>query len=76
MITKKSPNKSVDAGQAPERVFCKANRLAERYGIHSKTIFRWADAGLIHRRKINARVCLFDQAEVERFIDSCRVSST
>jgi hypothetical protein len=37
-----------------------------------RTIFRWADQGMITRHKINARV-LFDDAEVVAFIESARV---
>jgi predicted site-specific integrase-resolvase len=53
--------------------FSKARPLAARLGIHAKTIFRWADAGFIHRHKINDRVVLFDESEVASFIESARV---
>jgi hypothetical protein len=51
----------------------KAKSLATRPGICSRTIFRWADKGMITRHKINARVVLFDEAEVTAFIESARV---
>jgi hypothetical protein len=44
--------------------FSKAKSIAGRLGICPRTIFRWADAGMITRHKINARVVLFDDAEV------------
>ncbi len=56
------------------RKFSKARPLAARLGVHSKTIFRWADAGLIHRYKINERVVLFDESEVAAFIESARLA--
>ena len=54
--------------------FSKARPLASRIGVSAKTIFRWADAGLISRRKINARVVLFDVSEVVNFVEGCRVA--
>lgn len=56
------------------RKFSKARSIAERLGICPRTIFRWADAGKIARHKINARVVLFDEAEVAAFIEAARVS--
>ena len=56
------------------RKFTKAKALAARVGLHPKTLMRWADAGLIHRFKVNERVVLFDEAEVVAFIESARVS--
>ena len=55
------------------RRFSKAKSIAGRLGICPRTLFRWADAGKITRHKINARVVLFDDAEVVAFIDSARV---
>lgn len=76
MTTTKSPKKKTDAAPISEaRVFCKAGILAKRYGIHPKTIFRWADKKYIHRHKLNSRVCLFSQNEVENFILGCRVDN-
>ena len=56
--------------------FSKAKVLAARIGIHPKTLFRWADAGLIHRHKVNDRVVLFDEDEIFEFIASSRVGGT
>lgn len=58
----------------PVRTFTKARPLAARVGVHPKTLMRWADAGLIHRHKINSRVVLFDEREVLSFIVSARVA--
>jgi hypothetical protein len=58
------------------RQFNKAKPIAARLGICTRTLFRWADAGLIARHKINARVVLFDEAEIAAFIASARVANT
>jgi predicted site-specific integrase-resolvase len=55
------------------RRFSKAKPLAARLGICTRTLFRWADAGLIARHKINSRVVLFDEGEVAALIDSARI---
>ena len=55
------------------RSFSKAKVLAQRLGVCPRTIFRWADDGMISRHKINARVVLFDEQEVAAFLDSSRV---
>ena len=55
------------------RRFAKAKPIAARLGICTRTLFRWADAGLIARYKINARIALFDEAEVAALIDSSRI---
>ncbi|MDB6093158.1 MAG: hypothetical protein JWM32_720 [Verrucomicrobia bacterium] len=55
------------------RKFSKARSIADRLGICPRTIFRWADAGKITRHKINARVVLFDEADVVAFIEAARV---
>lgn len=55
------------------RRFSKAKSVADRLGICPQTVFRWADAGKITRHKINARVVLFDEAEVAALIDSARL---
>jgi hypothetical protein len=57
------------------RKFSKARSLAERLGICPRTIFRWADAGKITRHKINARVVLFDESEINALIDSARTTT-
>jgi len=55
------------------RRFVKAKPLALRLGICPRTIFRWADQGMITRHKLNARVVLFDEAEVIALLESARV---
>ena len=66
------PTASPPAGAtaAADRKFSKARPLATRFGLHKKTLFRWADAGKIHRFKVNERVVLFDEAEVLAFVES------
>jgi hypothetical protein len=63
------------AASAPDaiRKFSKARIIACRLGLCSRTILRWLDAGKITRHKINARVVLFDEAEVSALIDSTRI---
>ena len=56
------------------RKFSKAKTIAEHLGVCPRTIFRWADEGKIARHKINARVVLFDEADVAGFIESSRIS--
>ena len=56
------------------RRFSKARPLAARLGLNARTIFRRADAGLIHRHKVNDRIVLFDEAEVMAFIEKARVA--
>ena len=69
---------SIDASGAHSgglagRKFSKAKSVAERLGICSRTVLRWADSGKITRYKINARTVLFDEAEVAMLIDSARM---
>jgi len=66
--------------QVPEtnlagRRFSKPRCIATSLGICPRTLFRWANAGKITRHKINARVVLFDEAEVVAFIDASRVGN-
>jgi len=55
--------------------YSKAKPLAAKIGVCAKSLFRWADAGVISRFKVNARVVLFDEAEVLHYIQSSRVRS-
>jgi len=55
------------------RTFSKAKPIAARLGICPRTLFRWANDGKVARHKINARVVLFDEAEILTFIESTRV---
>ena len=72
--TKLSIGRDAEFNGIGGRRFSKAKSIAGRLGICPRTLFRWADAGMITRHKINARVVLFDDAEVVAFIDSARVS--
>ena len=69
----KSQNSESDS-DLTVRKFSKAKSIAIRLGLCSRTIFRWADSGKIARHKINARVVLFDEAEIAKLIDSARVT--
>lgn len=73
MNTKLSDQLVVANGGIASRKFCKARAIADRLGLCPRTIFRWANDGKIARHKINARVVLFDEAEVMAFIESARV---
>jgi predicted DNA-binding transcriptional regulator AlpA len=71
----KAPN--IAFGTAPTagtaRRFSKAKAVAESLGVCPRTIFRWANEGRLARHKINARVVLFDEAEVLAMIEASRV---
>ena len=71
--TKSQSDQNGHSASATIRRFCKAKALAAKLGICSRTVFRWANDGKIARHKINARVVLFDEAEVVAFIESARV---
>jgi predicted DNA-binding transcriptional regulator AlpA len=73
MNTKLSNQSVAVSGGIASRKFCKARTIADRLGLCPKTIFRWANNGKIARHKINARVVLFDEAEVIAFVESARV---
>lgn len=57
------------------RRFSKAKTVASRLGVCRRTIFRWANAGMLTRHKINDRVVLFDEAEVLALVEGARVVS-
>ena len=69
-----STNPVTNAPADSPRRFSKARPLAARLGLNARTIFRWADAGLIHRHKVNDRIVLFDESEVMAFIEKARVA--
>ncbi len=69
----KSDSNSTPAIERP-RQFSKARPLAQRVGTHPRTLFRWADAGKIHRHKVSARLVVFDVEEVMAFIEAARVA--
>jgi hypothetical protein len=76
MNSKSRSNNNAPAAGGAMRRFSKAKSIAERLGVCPRTIFRWADGGMLARHKINARVVLFDEAEVISLIESARVQST
>lgn len=71
----KSQHEGSAAGQtATLRQFNKAEVVAKRLGVCRRTIFRWANQGKLTRYKVNARVVLFDEAEVMALIEDARVA--
>jgi hypothetical protein len=70
--TRANPSRPPQADAPSLRRFSKAKTLSSRLGICPRTIFRWADQGMITRHKVNARVVLFDDAEVDAFLQSTR----
>lgn len=58
----------------PAPQFAKAKKVAERVGVCSKTIHRWAAAGHFTARKVTPRVVVYDLEEVLRFVESGRVA--
>lgn len=71
----KSNGKSESGEVATPRRFSKARQLSVRLGVCPKTIHRWGKAGVIHPRKVGARTVLYDELEVEAFIESTRVGA-
>lgn len=71
--TKTNSRQSVLTSTATLSTFNKAKVIAQKLGVCPRTIFRWADDGKITRHKINARVVLFDEAEIVSLIESARV---
>lgn len=53
--------------------FSKAKTIAQKLGVCPRTVFRWADRGMLARHKINERVVLFDEGEVLALIRSTRL---
>lgn len=75
MPTSMKPKQSPDSATEQKittslRKFSKARPLAKQVGIHPRTLFRWAEAGRLHRYKLNARIIVFDEAEVAALIAS------
>lgn len=68
----RSASASTEAATAPARKFSKARPLARQVGLHPKTLFRLADAGKISAYRVNARLVLFDEAEVVALIEAGR----
>lgn len=73
--TKSNSRQTVPTAAAPIRTFNKAKVVAQRLGVCRRTIFRWANAGMLTRHKINDRVVLFDESEVLALVESARVVS-
>ena len=74
MITNKSNNTPATTFDGAARKMSKAAPLAARLGLNKKTLFRWADAGKVSRFKINDRIVLFDERQVDAFIEAARVT--
>jgi predicted DNA-binding transcriptional regulator AlpA len=74
-IGMKAPNIACETAQSDNRPrrFSKAKAIAESLGVCPRTVFRWANEGRLARHKINARVVLFDEAEVLAMIEAARV---
>jgi hypothetical protein len=65
---------SLPPSSAVEFSYSKARGVAKQTGVSSRTIHRWAEAKLISRRVINARVILYSVQEVQAFIEKARVA--
>jgi len=44
--------------------------IAKRLGLSKRTLFRWSASGKIPAYKLNSRVVMFDEAEINAFIKS------
>ena len=65
--------KSSNVSDVPMRRFSRVKVIADRLGVHPRTIFRWADQGTLTRYTVNSRVVLFDEAEVMALMESARI---
>ena len=73
-MKKQTPITTSPEGIPPGSDFRKARRIAARFSLSPKTIFRWSSLGYFPRYKINGRVVLFRESEVAAFIESGRVT--
>lgn len=55
------------------KCFSRASAVAARLGISTKTVHRWAEAKKLSSYKINDRVVLFDEDEIDALVESARV---
>jgi excisionase family DNA binding protein len=46
-----------------------AAQVAERLGCSQQSVYRWADIGLLPRKRIGKRIVRFERDDVERFIE-------
>lgn len=65
---------TIAVAQTPTLRFSKARVVAARLGVCTRTLFRWANQGKFARHKVNARLVLFNEAEVESFIRSTQAT--
>jgi len=54
--------------------FLKASVMANKVGVSTKTLTRWANSGLINRFKPNPRLVLYDPLNVESHIRNSNIS--
>lgn len=71
----KKPSKELKGAADSSPQFLKARAVAARLNVSTKTVHRWAAAGHFGTHKLNARIVLFDLAEVMRFVAGARVGS-
>ena len=51
----------------------KAKDIATRLGCCARTVHRYANAGLISRHKLNARVVLYELSQVLAVVDAAKI---
>jgi DNA-binding transcriptional MerR regulator len=56
------------ASQSAAGDVIRADRAAERFGVHPRTLRRWADARLISRSRVG-RMVFYSLSEIEELID-------
>lgn len=65
---------STNAQSAAPTELLSARDLGKRAGVHPRTVFRWASAGLLSPIKINARIVRFRVDEFERLVTHATTS--
>ena len=66
-------NIKTDVAALESHTFSKSRTAAAKVGVSTRTLFRWADRGLISKYKVGARTVLFDNREVARLVESGRI---
>ncbi len=66
----KASSRANSEAVSDSRQFRKAKVVAEKFGVHPKTIHHWAALGHIKAFKLNQRVVLYDIEQVEAYVRS------
>ena len=71
-------SKTAESDQVADREtakqYARAQRLANRFGVCTRTIRRWARKKMFATYKPTPGVALFDESEVEAYVEKSRVN--